>query len=185
MRLAIAAGFACIVACTGVTPASAGSAGEAACAEFLTRSGKQSLFETVPPPPAVAVTVPGRVIFVGKGKKKKKKILPPTVTMVQPKYVDVQVGCTAASGDGDVGDAASVSAGDANQTLIVDVLSSGDPTGRCDPGPLGSVNSEMSGDRVAGVKLSTTCNYRSFGGTGQGACAKCYQVRVRYENIAQ
>lgn len=163
----------------GATAApAAGVTGEAACGEFLTRKSSQSLFLTVQPPQPVLVQLPPVV-----SKKKKKKKAKPVFALVQPQYVDVQVGCTAASGDGDVADGASVSTDNPNQTLVVDVLSSGDPAGRCDPGPLGQLSTEMNGDRTVAVKLATTCNYRSFGGGGQGPCAKCYQVRVRYENI--
>ncbi len=161
------------VALLGVAPAVAGMTGEAACAEFFASTGTQSLFLTVPPPQPVVAPV-----AAAKGKKKKRKKL---AAPSQPTYVDLQVGCTAAGGDGDVADSQSLSTANPNQTLVVQVLSSGEPAGRCDAGPLGLVSTEVSGDNTVAVKLSTTCNYRSFGGSGQGACAKCYQVRVRFE----
>ena len=95
---------------------------------------------------------------------------------------DVQVGCVAQPGDGNVTDTIDAGSPKPNQTFDIIELTSGySAAGRCDPGPYGTHEVQQTNGRNASVRLTTTCNYRAIGGSGTGRyCAKCYILRLKY-----
>lgn len=88
-----------------------------------------------------------------------------------------QVGCVAGPGDGTIRDSKEF---EAPTNWVIDKVEqlapTNQPAGRCDPPP--SLGTHLFDAVTNKVTLSTSCNYRSLGGSGSGPCAKCYQIRI-------